>query len=284
MAPDRPRRAADLLVDCSRPRAASTSFSVPGEETMDILDALSRHEAVRHITTRHEQGAAFMADVHGRLTGRAAIAMATPRPGRDEPSDGHRRRVPRPRPMVAITGQAASGKLHKEAHQVVDVVRMFEPVTKWNIRVERIRAIPRSFARRSASRCSRSPARPTSSCPKTSPRPTSRRGTAADRLCRSPRTRLLPRADRRGHRARGPPDRRVRAARSSCRQRRPPTRSRSRVEGPRPGPARPGCRDLHGQGRHRRSFAPVAHGRRSAGARPRALRLRSRRPRHLRRL
>src|SRR5262249_14465480 len=45
-------------------------------------------------------------------------------------------------PMVAITGQASSDKLHKEAHQVVDIVRMFEPVTKWNTRVERVEAIP----------------------------------------------------------------------------------------------------------------------------------------------
>ena len=52
---------------------------------MDILDALSRRPTVRHVTTRHEQGAAFMADVHGRLTGRAAVAMATLGPGRDEP-------------------------------------------------------------------------------------------------------------------------------------------------------------------------------------------------------
>jgi acetolactate synthase I/II/III large subunit len=142
MIPDRTRRAADLLVDCLAAEGCDFVFSVPGEETMDILDALSRHEAVRHITTRHEQGAAFMADVHGRLTGRAAVAMATLGPGATNLVTGIADAYLDRAPMVAITGQAASTKLHKEAHQVVDIVRMLEPVTKWNTRVERIRAIP----------------------------------------------------------------------------------------------------------------------------------------------
>jgi acetolactate synthase I/II/III large subunit len=142
MNPDRPRRAADLLVDCLAAEDCEYVFSVPGEETMDVLDALSRHEAVRHVTTRHEQGAAFMADVHGRLTGRAAVAMGTLGPGATNLVTGIADAYLDHAPMVAITGQAASSKLHKEAHQVVDIVRMFEPVTKWNTRVERIRAIP----------------------------------------------------------------------------------------------------------------------------------------------
>ena len=109
---------------------------------MDILDALSRQDAVRHITTRHEQGAAFMADVYGRLTGRAAVAMATLGPGATNLvtgiADAHLDRAP----MVALTGQAGSDKIHKEAHQFVDIVRMLEPVTKWNQRVGQPGAIP----------------------------------------------------------------------------------------------------------------------------------------------
>jgi len=134
--------AADLLVECLAAEGCEVVFSVPGEETMDILEALSRRPAVRHITTRHEQGAAFMADVHGRLTGRAAVAMATLGPGATNLVTGIADAYLDRAPMVAITGQASSDKLHKEAHQVVDIVRMIEPVTKWNTRVERIEAIP----------------------------------------------------------------------------------------------------------------------------------------------
>ena len=142
MATHPPRRAADLLVECLAAEGCEYVFSVPGEETMDVLDALSRRPEIRHITTRHEQGAAFMADVHGRLTGRVAVAMATLGPGATNLLTGVADAFLDRSPMVAITGQASSEKLHKEAHQVVDIVRMFEPVTKWNTRVERVEAIP----------------------------------------------------------------------------------------------------------------------------------------------
>ena len=138
----RNRTAADLLVACLEAEQCEYVFSVPGEETMDILDSLSRSETVRHITTRHEQGAAFMADVYGRLTGRAAVAMATLGPGATNLITGVADAYLDRAPLVAITGQASSDKLHKEAHQVVDVVEMFRPVTKWNTRMERTAVIP----------------------------------------------------------------------------------------------------------------------------------------------
>jgi acetolactate synthase-1/2/3 large subunit len=142
MATTERRTAAHLLVDCLAAEKCDYVFSVPGEETMDILDALADHPTVRHITTRHEQGAAFMADVHGRLTGRAAVAMATLGPGATNLLTGVADAYLDRAPMVAITGQASSDKTHKEAHQVVDIVRMLAPVTKWNTSVQRIGAIP----------------------------------------------------------------------------------------------------------------------------------------------
>jgi acetolactate synthase I/II/III large subunit len=142
MATTERRTAAHLLVDCLAAEGCEYVFSVPGEETMDILDALSDHPSVRHITTRHEQGAAFMADVYGRLTGKAAVAMATLGPGATNLVTGIADAYLDRAPMVAITGQASSEKLHKEAHQVVDIVGMLAPVTKWNTSVQRIGAIP----------------------------------------------------------------------------------------------------------------------------------------------
>src|SRR4029079_6117138 len=92
--------------------------------------------------TRHEQGAAFMADVYGRLTGRSAVAMATLGPGATNLVTGIADAYLDHAPMVAITGQTGLDKLHKESHQFVDIVRMFEPVTKWNQRVELAGAVP----------------------------------------------------------------------------------------------------------------------------------------------
>ena len=84
---------------------------------MDILDSLGAAAAAgtgpRHITTRHEQGAAFMADVHGRLTGRASVAMSTLGPGATNLITGIADAYLDRAPMVAITGQASSEKLHK---------------------------------------------------------------------------------------------------------------------------------------------------------------------------
>jgi acetolactate synthase-1/2/3 large subunit len=138
----RARTAADLLVECLEAEGVEFVFSVPGEETMDVLDSLSRSESIRHITTRHEQGAAFMADVYGRLTGRAAVAMGTLGPGATNLLTGIADAFLDRAPLVAITGQAASKVLHKEAHQVVDIVEMFQPVTKWNTRADQIGSIP----------------------------------------------------------------------------------------------------------------------------------------------
>jgi acetolactate synthase-1/2/3 large subunit len=138
----RARTAASLLVECLAAEGCEYVFSVPGEETLEILEALSQQDRIRHITTRHEQGAAFMADVHGRLTGRSAVALATLGPGATNLVTGIADAYLDHAPMVAITGQVGSDKLHKEAHQLVDIVRMFEPVTKWTTRVQRIDAVP----------------------------------------------------------------------------------------------------------------------------------------------
>jgi acetolactate synthase I/II/III large subunit len=144
------RSAASLLVDCLTAEGCKFVFSVPGEETMDVLEALAEanaeanadSEGIRHVTTRHEQGAAFMADVHGRLTGNAAVAMSTLGPGATNLVTGIADAFLDRAPMVALTGQTGSDKIHKEAHQFVDIVRMLEPVTKWNQRVEQAGSIP----------------------------------------------------------------------------------------------------------------------------------------------
>ncbi|WP_101297379.1 acetolactate synthase large subunit [Halegenticoccus soli] len=122
---------ADLLVACLEAEGVEYVFGVPGEELEDVLFAL-RDSSIEFVPVRHEQGAAFMADVHGRLTGEAGVCLATLGPGATNlitgVADAHLDKSP----LVAITGQGGRERLHKESHQALDVVHMFEPVVKWN--------------------------------------------------------------------------------------------------------------------------------------------------------
>ncbi|MDS0297476.1 acetolactate synthase large subunit [Halogeometricum sp. S1BR25-6] len=126
--------AADLLVECLEAEGVEDVFGVPGEELQDLLFAL-RDSDIRFIPVRHEQGAAFMADVHGRLTGEAGVCLSTLGPGATNlltgVADAHLDKSP----LVAITGQGGRERLHKESHQALDVVDMFEPVVKWNTQI-----------------------------------------------------------------------------------------------------------------------------------------------------
>ncbi|MBI2912203.1 MAG: acetolactate synthase large subunit [Chloroflexi bacterium] len=134
-------RAADLLVRCLEEEGVEYVFGVPGEEILDLLDALSR-SPIQCIATRHEQGAAFMADVHGRLTGRAGVCLATLGPGASNLLTGVANAYMDRSPLVAITGQASTERRHKEYHQYVSITHMFQPVTKWNATCTSASTIP----------------------------------------------------------------------------------------------------------------------------------------------
>lgn len=121
---------AELLVRCLDNEAVKYLFVVPGEETLDLLDAL-RESRIHVITVRHEQSAAFMADVHGRLTGMAGVCLSTLGPGATNLLTGIADATLDHAPVVAITGQASLDRMHKESHQYIDVMAMFKPVTKW---------------------------------------------------------------------------------------------------------------------------------------------------------
>jgi acetolactate synthase-1/2/3 large subunit len=126
--------AAQLLVRCLENEGVEIIFGIPGEENLAIMDALL-DSRIRFITTRHEQGAAFMADVYGRLTGRAGVCLATLGPGATNlvtgVADANMDRVP----LVAIAGQAATTRLHKESHQVLNLVNLFSPISKYAVQV-----------------------------------------------------------------------------------------------------------------------------------------------------
>lgn len=124
-------KAAELFIKCLEANHVEYIFGVPGEENADFLMALEDSKSIRFVLTRHEQGAAFMADVYGRLTGKAGVCLGTLGPGATNlvtgVADGNMDRAP----MLVITGQGSSTRLHKESHQAMDVVAMFKPITKW---------------------------------------------------------------------------------------------------------------------------------------------------------
>jgi acetolactate synthase-1/2/3 large subunit len=124
-------KASELFVRCLENEGVEYIFGIPGEENLAVMDALLDSN-IRFITTRHEQGAAFMADVYGRLTGRAGVCLATLGPGATNLVTGVADANLDHAPLVAIAGQAATTRLHKESHQVLDLTRMFETVTKYS--------------------------------------------------------------------------------------------------------------------------------------------------------
>ena len=109
-------------------------FGVPGEETVDLNESLSR-SSIAFVPVRHEQAAAFMADAYGRLTGRAGVCLATLGPGATNLMTGVADAFLDRAPVVVLTGQGDLERMHKESHQYIDVLEIMRPITKWNARV-----------------------------------------------------------------------------------------------------------------------------------------------------
>jgi acetolactate synthase I/II/III large subunit len=127
-------KAAELVVRCLENEAVELLFALPGEETLHLTDALL-DSRIRVVTTRHEQGAAFMADVYGRLTGKAGVCLSTLGPGATNLLTGVADANMDHAPLVALTGQSSLDRMHKESHQYIDVMAMFKPVTKWQAQI-----------------------------------------------------------------------------------------------------------------------------------------------------
>ena len=123
-------RASDLFVRCLEAEGIEYVFGVPGEENADFALSLDGSDSIEFVLTRHEQGAAFMADVYGRLTGNPAVALGTLGPGATNLVTGVANANMDRAPMLVLTGQADSRRQHKESHQAMDVVSMFKPITK----------------------------------------------------------------------------------------------------------------------------------------------------------
>lgn len=135
-------KASDLFVKCLEAEGIEYIFGVPGEENADFMMSLEASDSIRFILCRHEQGAAFMAEVYGRLTGTPAGCLGTLGPGATNLITGVADANMDRSPVLVLTGQGASDRLHKESHQIMDVVGMFEPVTKWARSIRHADTIP----------------------------------------------------------------------------------------------------------------------------------------------
>ena len=135
-------KASDLLVRCLEEEGIKYIFGVPGEENADFMMSLEASTTIKFILTRHEQGASFMAEIYGRLTGDPAGCLGTLGPGATNLITGVADSNMDRAPMLALTGQGSTDRLHKESHQIMDVVGMFTPVTKWSTTILNPDTIP----------------------------------------------------------------------------------------------------------------------------------------------
>jgi acetolactate synthase-1/2/3 large subunit len=133
---------AELFARCLAEEGVEYVFALPGEENLDLIEAL-RGAPIRVVVTRHEQHAAFMAAAYGRLTGKAGVCLATLGPGATNLVTGIAHAQLGGMPLVAITGQKPVKDNRQGAFQVLDVVGVIRPLVKWNASLGATDRIPR---------------------------------------------------------------------------------------------------------------------------------------------
>jgi acetolactate synthase-1/2/3 large subunit len=144
--PNAERNTAHLIVECLLAEGVEYVFGIPGEENIELIDALSTSN-IRYLLTRHEQAASFMAEIYGRLTGRAGVCSATLGPGAINLQLGVADATTNSTPLVALSAQVGLDRIFKESHQAVDLVGLFRPITKWAELVPGPAAVPEMFRR-----------------------------------------------------------------------------------------------------------------------------------------
>ena len=125
------KKASDLFIECLEEEGCEYIFGVPGEENLDFLDSLSRSKKIKLVLTRHEQGAGFMAATYGRHTGKTGVCIATLGPGATNFVTAAAYATLGGMPMLMITGQKPIKKSKQGRFQILDVVSMMAPITKF---------------------------------------------------------------------------------------------------------------------------------------------------------
>ena len=124
-------KASDLFIKTLEEEGVEYIFGIPGEENLDFLDSLSRSEKIKLILTRHEQAAGFMAATYGRFTGKAGVCLSTLGPGATNFVTSAAYAQLGGMPMMMITGQKPVKKSKQGRFQILDVVDMMGPITKY---------------------------------------------------------------------------------------------------------------------------------------------------------
>ncbi|MGI8506476.1 MAG: thiamine pyrophosphate-binding protein [Solirubrobacteraceae bacterium] len=150
------RRGGQILIDQLVIHGAALAFGVPGESYLAVLDAL--HDApLRFIATRHEAGAANMAEAYGKLTGQPGICLVTRGPGATHASVGVHTAAQDSTPMILLVGQVARGTSGRESFQELDYRQVFGPIAKWATQVDEAARLPEVIARAFSVACSGRP-------------------------------------------------------------------------------------------------------------------------------
>lgn len=138
-----PRSGGEILADGLIAQGVDTVYGVPGESFLAILDAIhARSDRLRFVTCRQEGGAAFMADAHGKLTGKPGVCLVTRGPGACNASIGVHTAFQDSTPMVLLIGQVPRDHREREAFQEVEFRHMFAPMAKWVCEVESAARLP----------------------------------------------------------------------------------------------------------------------------------------------
>ncbi len=141
-------RGADIVVQSLIAEQAEIIFGYPGGAIMPVYDALyDYHEQIKHVLTRHEQGAIHAAQGYARVSGKVGVCLATSGPGATNLITGLADAQIDSTPLVCITGQVAAHLLGTDAFQETDVVGISMPGTKWNIQVRRVEDIAPAIAK-----------------------------------------------------------------------------------------------------------------------------------------
>lgn len=134
-------KASDLFIRSLEAEGVEYVFGIPGEETSDLIMSLLDSK-IKFVLVRHEQAAAFMADMYGRLTQKVGVCLSTLGPGATNLTTGVANANMDRSPILVITGQTDTDFLHKESHQNMDAVAMFKPITKWRWSIRNADSIP----------------------------------------------------------------------------------------------------------------------------------------------